>query len=55
MLVYGIKQLKWSHVDLAKKVGSSAPIVGRYERDENKPSIDVAAKIADALNVTLDN
>jgi len=28
--------------------------VGRYERDEVKPSIEVAAKIADALEVSLD-
>lgn len=48
------KQFKWSQDDLAKKVGTSAPIVGRYERGEIKPSIDVASKIADALEVTLD-
>ena len=28
--------------------------MGKYERGENIPSIDVAAKIADALGVTLD-
>jgi len=39
---------------LAKKIGTSAPIVGRYEREEIKPSIDVAAKLADALGVSLD-
>ena len=48
------KQLKWSQTDLAKKIGTSAPIIGRYEREEIKPSIDVASKIADALGVTLD-
>jgi len=48
------KQLKWSQDDLAKKIGTSAPIIGRYEREEITPSIDVAAKIADALNVTVD-
>lgn len=48
------KQLKWSQDDLAKKIGTSAPIIGRYEREEINPSIDVAAKIADALNVTID-
>jgi len=48
------KQLKWSQDDLAKKIGTSAPIIGRYEREEINPSIDVAAKIADALNVTVD-
>lgn len=48
------KQLKLSQDDLAKKIGTSAPIVGRYERGEIKPSIDVASKIADALNVSMD-
>jgi transcriptional regulator with XRE-family HTH domain len=48
------KQQKWSQDDLAKKIGTSAPIVGRYEREDIKPSIDVAAKIADSLGVTLD-
>jgi transcriptional regulator with XRE-family HTH domain len=48
------KQLKMSQDDLAKKVGTSAPIIGRYERNEIKPSIEVAAKIADELNVTVD-
>jgi transcriptional regulator with XRE-family HTH domain len=48
------KQLKWSQDDLAKKIGTSAPIVGRYEREEIKPSIEVAVKLADALNVSLD-
>jgi transcriptional regulator with XRE-family HTH domain len=48
------KQLKLSQDDLAKKIGTSAPIVGRYEREEIKPSIDVAAKIADALGVSID-
>lgn len=29
-------------------------IIGRYERDEVKPSIEVASKIADTLKVSLD-
>lgn len=48
------KSLKWSQNDLAQKVGTSAPIIGRYERGEIKPSIEMAAKIADALGVTTD-
>lgn len=35
-------------------VGTSGDIIGKYERGENTPSIEVAAKIADALGVTLD-
>jgi len=48
------KQLKLSQDDLAKKIGTSAPIIGRYERNEIKPSIEVAAKIAEELAVTVD-
>ena len=48
------KQLKLSQSDLGKKVGTSGDIIGRYERDEVKPSIEVAAKIADELEVSLD-
>jgi transcriptional regulator with XRE-family HTH domain len=40
--------------DLGKAVGTSGDIIGKYERDEIKPSIDTAAKVADALGVTLD-
>jgi transcriptional regulator with XRE-family HTH domain len=48
------KQLKWFQEDLAMKIGTSVPIIGRYEREEIKPSIDVASKLADAFGVTLD-
>lgn len=53
-ITYQRKQLKWSQDELAKKIGTSAPIVGRYERDEIKPSIEVAAKLAAELDVTID-
>lgn len=36
------KQLKISQDELAKRVGTSSPIIGRYERGEIKPSIDMA-------------
>jgi transcriptional regulator with XRE-family HTH domain len=48
------KKLKLSQNDLGKIVGTSGDIIGRYERDEVKPSIDVAIKVADALGVSLD-
>jgi len=48
------KQKKLSQNDLGKKVGTSGDIIGRYERDEVKPSIEVASKIADVLEVSLD-
>lgn len=51
---YQRKKKKWSQDELAKQVGTSAPIIGRYERDEIKPSIEVASKIAIELGVTID-
>ncbi len=48
------KQLKLSQNELGKKVGTSGDIIGRYERGEVKPSIEVASKIADVLEVSLD-
>ena len=43
-----------SQGDLAKQIGIMGVVLGRYERDEVKPSIEVAAKIAQALGVSLD-
>ena len=43
-----------SREDLAKQLGTSAAIIGRYERNERTPSIDIAKNIAQALNVSLD-
>ena len=48
------KKLKVSQNELGRKVGTSGDIIGRYERDEVKPSIEVASKIADELHVSLD-
>jgi len=39
---------------LAEKIGTSGPIVGRYERGDMMPSIEIASKIAEALEVSLD-
>ena len=40
--------------ELAKMIGTSGPIVGRYERGDMMPSVEIATKIADALEVSLD-
>ena len=53
-LSYARKQKKIRQADLGKMVGTSGDIIGKYERGENIPSIEVADKIANALNVTLD-
>ena len=47
------KRKGWSQPELGKKVGTSGPIIGRYERGEMTPSIEMAQKLADAFGVTL--
>lgn len=48
------KMKKFSQDDVAKKLGTQGAVIGRYERDEVKPSIEMAAAIAEALEVSLD-
>lgn len=48
------KKRKVSQDDLAKRLGVHAPVIGRYERGEVKPSIETAARMAEALGVSLD-
>ena len=43
-----------SQADLGKLVETSGDIIGRYERDEVKPSIEVVIRMADTLEVSLD-
>jgi len=48
------KEKKWSQKELARMIGTSGPVLGRYERDEITPSVEVAKKLAEAFMVTLD-
>ena len=48
------KAKKLSQGDLGKEVGTSGDIIGRYERDEVTPSVEVASRLTDALGVSLD-
>ena len=48
------KQRGWSQNELSKHIGVSREIVGRYERNDAVPSIDVAKRIANAFGVSLD-
>ncbi|MEJ7830385.1 MAG: RstR family transcriptional repressor [Segetibacter sp.] len=48
------KKKSISQNELGKAVGTSGDIIGRYERDEVKPSIEVVIKIADTLEVSID-
>jgi len=47
-------QKSWSQSDLAARSGISRVMIGKYEREEAIPSIEVAKKIAQAFEVTLD-
>jgi len=42
-----------SQAELAKQVDSYHSIIGKYERDEVKPSIDVVKKLAGVLDTTV--
>lgn len=48
------KQSKLSQDALAKKVGVHPNVIGRYERGEAKPTIEVATKMADVFEVSVD-
>jgi transcriptional regulator with XRE-family HTH domain len=48
------KNKKLSQEAIAKAIGVHTPIIGRYERGEVVPSIEVATKIAKAIGVSLD-
>ena len=43
-----------SQADLASKTGVSQVMIGKYERGDAIPSIEVAKKIADTFGVSLD-
>jgi transcriptional regulator with XRE-family HTH domain len=48
------KEKKISQSDLAIKAGIHNNVLGRYEREETQPSIEMASKLAEVLNVSLD-
>ena len=48
------REKKISQTELAQQLDLHKNVLGRYERDQAKPSIDVAARIAKYLGVSLD-
>lgn len=44
---------KFSQTQLAKEIGVHQSIIGRYEREEAKPTIDVVINLAKALHTTV--
>jgi transcriptional regulator with XRE-family HTH domain len=53
-IVFERKKKNWTQTQLAEATGSTRDLIGRYERDDVKPSIEVAANMADALECSLD-
>jgi transcriptional regulator with XRE-family HTH domain len=45
----------WSQPDLAAKINAHHTMIGRYERGEMTPAVDVVAKLAEAFSVTIDH
>ena len=48
------KQNGFSQTDLAKLIDASREAISKYERGEATPSVEIAKKIAQSLNVSLD-
>ena len=47
------KERKMTQDELAKRLSTSISVIGRYERDEMTPSIEVAKNISGYLNTTV--
>ncbi|MCG8321926.1 MAG: helix-turn-helix transcriptional regulator [Cytophagales bacterium] len=43
----------FSQAELAKQIDAYHSIIGKYERDEVKPTIDVVKELADVLNTNM--
>lgn len=48
------KARNWSQDELAKRIGSSRVMIGKYERGDNMPSVEVMVRLTEALEVSLD-
>ena len=48
------KRKNLSQADIGKKIGINGDAYGRYERNEVRPTIEMAVKISQALEVSLD-
>lgn len=44
----------WSQAELAEAINASRDIIGKYERNDNLPSIEMALKIAHVFDVSVD-
>lgn len=53
-ILYLRKEKSWSQAELAEKLGTHGALIGKYERNESRPLVDTAKKMADAFGVSLD-
>lgn len=44
----------WSQDDLAREIGASRVMIGKYERADSSPSIEVIIKLAEVFDVSID-
>lgn len=50
-----LRKLKgWSQAELAEAVNASRDIIGKYERNDNLPSVEMALKLANVFDVPVD-
>lgn len=48
------KTKSWSQDELAKEIDASRVMIGKYERGDNMPSIEVIVKLSKAFDVSVD-
>ena len=48
------KKRGFSQAELAEFLNTKPPVIGRYEREESTPSVEVALKLVKILGVSLD-
>lgn len=48
------KSKNWSQEDLAKEINASRIMIGKYERNDNSPSVEVLVKLAQIFEVSID-
>ena len=48
------KQNSWSQQELANRINSSRIMIGKYERGDNSPSVEVLMRLAKTFNVSID-
>ena len=48
------RQKNWSQEELASQIDASRIMIGKYERNENTPSVDVLLRLANAFGVSVD-